>query len=96
MIADYPFLETYLRGLLAAWSAAASARELLSLVQSLALFLGHYCCAEACLKCKGFLRAYIALLAASEQGVGENLGEEEAAARQALRLVLTDMARDLQ
>ena len=51
---------------------------------------------EACLKCKGFLRAYIALLAASEQGVGENQGEEEAAARQALRLVLTDMARDLQ
>ena len=82
MIADYPFLETYLRGLLAAWEAAASARELLSLMQSLALFLRHYRCAGACLKCKGFLRAYIALLAASEQGVGDNLGEEEAAARQ--------------
>ena len=50
-------------------------------MQSLALFLGHYRCAEACLKCKGFLRAYIALLAASEQGVGDNLGEEEAAAQ---------------
>ena len=96
LITDHPFLETYLRGLLGSWEATSSAQVRLPLVHSLALYMRHDGCAEAALKCKGFLKAYVAFMAASAQGMETGKGEEENSARHALGLVLTDLARYLE